>query len=33
MPNFRGKRFTNAHETLIWRAATRAARVTFNTRP
>jgi modification methylase len=30
MPNFRGTRFTNAHETLIWAAASRKARVTFN---
>ncbi len=31
MPNFRGKRFTNAHETLIWCARDRAAkRYTFN---
>ena len=31
MPNFRGKRFTNAHETLIWAARDRAAkRYTFN---
>jgi len=30
MPNFRGKRFTNAHETLIWAARDQAARVTFN---
>jgi modification methylase len=30
MPNFRGTRFTNAHETLIWAAKTRAGRVTFN---
>ena len=34
MPNFRGRRFTNAHETLIW--AARSAdqkRYTFNTMP
>ena len=31
MPNFRGKRFTNAHETLIWCAKSEAqARYTFN---
>ncbi|MDP3175254.1 MAG: site-specific DNA-methyltransferase, partial [Phenylobacterium sp.] len=31
MPNFRGKRFTNAHETLIWAAKARGARrYTFN---
>jgi modification methylase len=30
MPNFRGKRFTNAHETLIWAGRDRKARVTFN---
>ena len=30
MPNFRGTRFTNAHETLIWAARSREARVTFN---
>ncbi len=30
MPNFRGTRFTNAHETLIWCAKDRAARYTFN---
>ncbi|MEQ1653247.1 MAG: DNA methyltransferase [Hyphomicrobium sp.] len=30
MPNFRGKRFTNAHETLIWAGQHRKARVTFN---
>jgi modification methylase len=31
MPNFRGKRFTNAHETLIWAARERASkRYTFN---
>jgi modification methylase len=29
MPNFRGKRLTNAHETLIW-AAAEAAKYTFN---
>ena len=30
MPNFRGRRFTNAHETLLWCAQSRAARYTFN---
>jgi len=30
MPNFRGVRFTNAHETLIWAATSRTARYTFN---
>src|SRR5690606_20516755 len=30
MPNFRGRRFTNAHETLIWCARDRDARYTFN---
>ena len=30
MPNFRGRRFTNAHETLIWAARERKSRVTFN---
>jgi len=30
MPNFRGTRFTNAHETLIWAARDKASRVTFN---
>ncbi len=30
MPNFRGKRFTNAHETLIWCAKSRQSRNTFN---
>ena len=30
MPNFRGKRFTNAHETLIWAAKSQAGRYTFN---
>jgi modification methylase len=30
MPNFRGKRFTNAHETLIWAARGRKSRPTFN---
>lgn len=30
MPNFRGRRFTNAHETLIWASTGRRARYTFN---
>ena len=30
MPNFRGTRFTNAHETLIWATKTEDARPTFN---
>jgi modification methylase len=30
MPNFRGKRFTNAHETLIWASASKDARPCFN---
>ncbi len=30
MPNFRGRRFTNAHETLIWAAKSPKARYTFN---
>src|ERR1700739_4304899 len=31
MPNFRGRRFTNAHETLIWAAKSRGGRrYTFN---
>ncbi len=30
MPNFRGKRFTNAHETLIWASRDQKARPTFN---
>jgi len=30
MPNFRGRRFTNAHETLIWCAKDKDARYTFN---
>ena len=32
MPNFRGTRFTNAHETLIWCAKDGRARYTFNYR-
>src|ERR1700694_2967660 len=30
MPNFRGRRFTNAHETLIWASTGPKARYTFN---
>jgi modification methylase len=30
MPNFRGTRFTNAHETLIWASRSQKSRVTFN---
>ena len=30
MPNFRGKRFTNAHETLVWASREQASRYTFN---
>jgi len=30
MPNFRGTRFTNAHETLIWASKSRTSRPTFN---
>ena len=30
MPNFRGRRFTNAHETLIWAGRQQSSRVTFN---
>jgi modification methylase len=32
MPNFKGTRFTNAHETLIWAAKSEEARYTFNYR-
>jgi modification methylase len=32
MPNFRGTRFTNAHETLLWCAKDEKARYTFNYR-
>src|SRR3569623_1666738 len=32
MPNFRGTRFTNAHETLLWCAKDEKARYTFNNR-
>lgn len=30
MPNFRGTRFANAHETLIWASKSKASRPTFN---
>jgi modification methylase len=30
MPNFRGKRFTNAHETLIWAAKSKDSKYRFN---
>ena len=30
MPNFRGKRLTNAHETLIWAGKTEKSKYTFN---
>jgi len=30
MPNFRGTRFTNAHETMIWCAKSKDSRYTFN---
>ena len=30
MPNFRGRRFTNAHETMIWCARERESRYRFN---
>jgi modification methylase len=30
MPNFRGKRFTNAHETLIWASRDEGSKYTFN---
>lgn len=30
MPNFRGKRFTNAHETMIWATKSKTAKPTFN---
>jgi modification methylase len=32
MPNFRGVRFTNAHETLLWAQKQREAKYTFNYR-
>ena len=30
MPNFRGKRFTNAHETLLWASKSEKSKYTFN---
>lgn len=30
MPNFRGRRFTNAHETLIWAAKSKESKYRFN---
>ena len=30
MPNFRGTRFTNAHETLIWASKNKESKYTFN---
>ena len=30
MPNFRGRRFTNAHETLLWCGRSRETKYTFN---
>ncbi len=30
MPNFRGKRFTNAHETLVWASKSEGSKYTFN---
>ena len=30
MPNFRGTRFTNAHETLIWASKNKKSKITFN---
>jgi len=30
MPNFRGKRFTNAHETMIWAGKSEQSKYTFN---
>ncbi len=30
MPNFRGRRFTNAHETMIWASRSEGARYSFN---
>jgi len=30
MPNFKGRRFTNAHETLIWAAKSEETKYTFN---
>ena len=30
MPNFKGTRFTNAHETLIWASKNKDSKFTFN---
>jgi modification methylase len=30
MPNFRGRRLTNAHETMVWAAREKSSRYTFN---
>ena len=30
MPNFRGRRFTNAHETMIWASKSQSSKYTFN---
>lgn len=30
MPNFKGTRFTNAHETMIWASKSKASKYTFN---
>ena len=30
MPNFKGTRFTNAHETLIWASKSQNSKYTFN---
>ena len=30
MPNFKGTRFTNAHETIIWASKNQKSRYTFN---
>ena len=30
MPNFRGRRFTNAHETMIWASKSKASKYYFN---
>ena len=30
MPNFRGTRFTNAHETLVWASKSKKSKYTFN---
>ena len=30
MPNFKGTRFTNAHETLIWASKNKKSKITFN---